>query len=187
MTVNPYPSLATSYNQRPKFLAMIQALTEAYWSLVQLSSRVDQFYNIDSAVGSQLDVLGKWIGFSRTLDISKRWFSFNELYEGFDLGNWYVFGDVPYESVTLTDQLYRVVLKAKILINQFDGTRPAFESILTKLFSLDTATFKVVQDSPMNVSVHVNGSINQIVFFLLQEGILDFTPVGVSIKWEFNQ
>ncbi|MBQ1758360.1 MAG: DUF2612 domain-containing protein, partial [Prevotella sp.] len=81
----------------------------------------------------------------------------------------------------------RVVLKAKILINQFDGTRPAFESILTKLFSLDTATFKVVQDSPMNVSVHVNGSINQIVFFLLQEGILDFTPVGVSIKWEFNQ
>jgi hypothetical protein len=165
---------------------MIQALTEAYWSLVQLSSQVDQFYNIDSAVGTQLDVLGQWIGFSRKLDISKRWFSFNELYEGFDLGNWYVFGDVPYESVTLTDQLYRVVLKAKILINQFDGTRSSFEAILSQLFSLDDITFQVVQESPMNIVVTVIGSINQIIFFLITENILDFTPVGVNITWEFE-
>ena len=186
MTTNPYPSLVTSYNQQPKFLAMIKALTEAYWSLVQLSSQVDQFYNIDSAVGSQLDVLGQWIGFSRTLNISKQWFSFNELYEGFDLGDWYVFGDVPYESVKLTDQLYRIVLKAKILINQFDGTRPAFEAILNQLFSLDQVSFNVVQESPMNITVNIKGQINQIIFFLLTQGILDITPVGVNLKWEFN-
>ena len=187
MTANPYPSLVTSFNQRPKFLAMIKVLTEAFWSLVQLSSQVDQFYNIETAVGSQLDVLGRWIGFSRTLDISKQWFSFNELYEGFDMGEWYVFGDVPYESVKLTDQLYRIILKAKILINKFDGTRPAFEAILNQLFSLDQVSFNVVQESPMNVSVKISGRINQIIFFLLTENILDITPVGVSLKWEFDQ
>lgn len=184
---NPYPSLVTSYNQKPKFLAMIQALTSGLWELEQLASIVPTFYNIDTAVGQQLDVLGQWIGFSRILSISKQWFSFNEPYEGFDLGEWYVFGDVPYETVTLTDQLYRIVLKAKILVNNFNGTKPQFITILNQLFTLDKPPFTVTQISPMNVVVNINGEINQVIFFLLTQNVFNLTPMGVNISWEFNK
>ena len=184
--VNPFPSLVTSYNQKPKFLAMIKALTDGLYSFQELANIVPSLFNIDTAVGQQLDVLGQWIGFPRTLNISKQWFSFNEPYEGFDMGEWYVFGDVPYTSITLTDQLYRIILKAKILVNNFNGTRPAFEAILNQLFTLSEVTYTIKQTAPMNVTVAITGQVNQIVFFLLTENIFKIIPMGVSVTWEFN-
>ena len=184
--VNQFPSLVTSYNQKPKFVAMIKALTDGLYSFQELANIVPSLFNIDTAVGQQLDVLGQWIGFPRTLNISKQWFSFNEPYEGFDMGEWYVFGDVPYTSVTLTDQLYRIILKAKILVNNFDGTRPAFEAILNQLFTLSDVTYKIVQTAPMTLVIHTQGTINQVVFFLLTENIFKIIPMGVSVTWEFN-
>lgn len=186
-TTNPFPNLVTSYNQKPKFLATVNALTSGLWSFQELAVIAPSMFSIDTAVGQQLDILGQWIGFSRVLSISKQWFSFNEPYEGFDLGEWYVFGDVPYETVTLTDQLYRIVLKAKILVNNFNGTKPQFIAILNQLFSLDKPTFTVTQTSPMNVVVNINGEINQVIFFLLTQNVFQLTPMGVNISWEFNQ
>ena len=102
------------------------------------------------------------------------------------MGNWYVFGDVPYTSVILTDQLYRIILKAKILVNNFDGTRPAFEAILNQLFTLSEVTYTIKQTAPMNVTVKITGQVNQIVFFLLTENIFKIIPMGVHLMWEFN-
>ena len=184
---NPYPSLITSFNQKPKFSAMVENLTSAYWSLIKLAQLISSLYNIDTAVGSQLDVLGQWIGFDRNIKIPKQWFSFNEPYEGFDIGNWYFFGDIPNSNVALTDQLYRVILKAKILVNIFDGTRPSFEAILNQLFSFDNATFTITQTQPMVITVTVQQKVNQLIFFLLTSDAFNFTPLGVKVTWEFNQ
>lgn len=186
-SVNPFPSLVTSYNQKPKFLAMIESLTDGLYSFQQLAQILPSLFNIDTAVGQQLDVLGQWIGVSRTLSISKRWFSFNEPYEGFDLGDWFLFGDVPYRLVTLIDPLYRIILKAKILVNNFDGTRPSFEAILNQIFVIDQVSFTIQETAPMNITITVNGYVNEIIFFLLENDVLKIIPMGVTVKWEFNQ
>lgn len=184
--INPYPALVTSYNQRPNFLAMIQALTAGLWELQQLALIIPQLYNIETAQGKQLDVLGQWIGFSRILNLSKEWFSFNEPFEGFDLGQWYYFGAVPYETITLTDPLYRTILQAKILINNFNGARSQFIAILNQLFSQTNPTITVKQTSPMNVTVEIHGQINKVIFFLVTQNVINFTPIGVNITWEFT-
>lgn len=184
--VNPFPSLVTSYNQKPKFLAMIQALTTGLYELQQLASLIPTFYNIDTAIGQQLDVLGQWIGFNRTVNISKEWFSFDTPFEGFDQGQWYVFGDIPYIATPLTDTLYRCVLKAKILLNNFNGTKPQFLAILQQLFSTTAPTITVTETSLMNVKITITGTINEMIYFIVTEKLIDLNPMGVTLTWEFN-
>ena len=184
--VNPFPSLVTSYNQHPNFLATVQALTNGLWSFQELALLAPSLFNINTAVGQQLDVLGQWIGFNRTVNISKEWFSFDTTFEGFDQGQWYVFGDVPYIATPLSDPLYRCVLKAKILLNNFNGTKPQFLAILQQLFSTTSPTITVTETSPMNVKITITGTTNEMIFFIVTENLIDLNPMGVTLTWEFN-
>lgn len=64
--------LILQYKNKPRARATIQALTTNTYSDTQgkiFPIEVQNSYNLDTAVGSQLDLLGKYIGYDRVLPI----------------------------------------------------------------------------------------------------------------------
>src|SRR5690348_11451199 len=57
--------VATQYREATKFLGLIRAiLSEGEGAAIRLNE-VPAFFDIDTAVGDQLTIIGKWLGFPR--------------------------------------------------------------------------------------------------------------------------
>jgi hypothetical protein len=134
--LNPYLDLVTWQHQKPKYLATIAASVSAPTALQSLLGSIPHLFDIDYAVGVQLDVLGQWIGISRFIDIliENAYFSWDDD-PGWDSGLWVQ----EYEETTglarLDDEHYRFILKAKIVANVWDGTIPGAYEAWDTLFN----------------------------------------------------
>ena len=114
---------------------LLQPMVDAQAMLAKLTSDFD----IDTAIGVQLDMVGQWLGVSRwvTVPITDVYFSFDlaDQHVGFDQGRWYV---PPYDPITetkpLDDETYRKVLKFKAMANQWDGVPSTIVDPLNALF-----------------------------------------------------
>jgi hypothetical protein len=89
------------------------------------------YFNFQTAVGNQLDILGEWIGFRRYLrvEITGVYFTWDSTPElGWDSGYW----QGPFDSVSqvraLGDDDYRRLLTTLIQVNHWDGS---FSQMLT--------------------------------------------------------
>src|SRR4051812_45941522 len=70
MTTAEYLALITSaFRDKTKFLATVSANVSPSVRVQDLLMETSELYDIDTAVGDQLDVLGKWVGISRQIPI----------------------------------------------------------------------------------------------------------------------
>lgn len=129
--IQPYLDLVTWQHQRPKFLETILHSIRGQAQEISLLLGIPQLFDIDTAVGQQLDYTGQWIGVSRyiTTALGNVYFSWDDDAIGFDQGVWWQ----PFTSTTefymLDDEHYRFLLKARIVSNHWDGTIPnAYEA-----------------------------------------------------------
>jgi hypothetical protein len=151
-TTPEYLSLITSEHQgKPKFAASLTAAVDPLASVQQFLASLPAQFDVDTAVGVQLDIVGLWIGRSRKIPtpIADPWFRFDDVLRGFDSAYWYqpAYGQQTYLSV-LDDDTYRRLLKAKILANRWDGTRPGAEAVLDTYFT-NPNTLIWVQDNSL--------------------------------------
>ena len=64
--LDDYTALITSeHSDKPKFMAMVEMLSEPLVDLMNVLGGMPALFDLDAAVGDQLDVLGQWIGLSR--------------------------------------------------------------------------------------------------------------------------
>jgi len=114
MSIQPYLQLVTSEHAgKPNFIALLSAALQAPDDIETCAGTMNtQAFDLDNAVGAQLDVLGEIVGVSRTLD----------------------FQPSDGSSPVLDDNTYRLILRAKIAKNQWDGTIPAIYSLWQGLF-----------------------------------------------------
>lgn len=103
--------------------------------------------SIDTAVGEQLDILGRIVGQERTLlsaDVIK-YFGFENkpLSKSFGTtsnpsvgGYWYSYGRPEGGSITLDDTQYRLFIKAKIKRNTTDATAESVMGFLSFVFGV---------------------------------------------------
>lgn len=145
-----YLNKITSWQSKPikaRFLATVRANIEPYADSAAVIADMPRAYDVDEAVGTQLDVDGLWIGRSRIIPVPapNTLFSFDVDGLGWDEG--YI--DGPYDSAqglsALADEDYRRLLYAKILANSWDGTADGALAILRAYFS-DDRTIVFVQD-----------------------------------------
>ena len=61
-----------------------------------------------------------------------------------------------------------------------------FLAILQQLFSMTSPTITVTEISPMNVTITITGTTNEMIYFIVTEKLIDLTPMGVILTWEFN-
>jgi hypothetical protein len=180
------------HNQRPNFMATVGLSVQPYVDGINIANALIGLFDLDTAVGQQLDFTGQWIGVGRNITVDAAvWFSFDIAGLGFDQGRWITPFETSTRTVALADDAgdpisYRTLLKARVVANRWDGTIPgAYEAWNTLFagtgyqvliqdggpravhyFSFDTAGSGFDQAQwwqlPLPVEPRVNGNMNLI-------------------------
>jgi hypothetical protein len=180
-----YTSLITSeHADKPKFMAMVSLLAQWAVDRRNLLASIPALYDIDTAVGQQLDRIGEWVGVSRNLSIPLTgvYFSFDTTGLGFDQGTWLGPFDPTTGLVSLPDAQYRILLYATIAANNWDGTVPSAYTAWNTIFAPLGYSILIAdnQDMTMNV-VLVGPTPDAVTLALFTGGYLNLRPAGVGI------
>lgn len=175
-----YTSLITSEHQKTKFQALVSLLTGSIDANTQLINSMPALFDLDAAIGQQLDYVGQWIGFSRYISpsVSNVFFSLDTSGLGLDQGVWQ---DVNSSAglTVLPDDAYRNLLYARIALNQWDGSISAAINILQLAFPNNAILIQDNQDMTMNVGV--TGTLDALTQALLTRGYFNARPCGVQV------
>ncbi|WP_134705381.1 DUF2612 domain-containing protein [Rahnella sp. CJA17(1/100)] len=156
--MSKYTELITNYHrQKPLFVDHIDLITRPFTDAIGSISGLISKFDIDAAEGVQLDILGKWIGRSRVVSqpISGVYFSFDTDNLGYDQGSWQGPYDPDEGFTSLSDEVYRIVLKAKIAINHWDGTNETLPEILDTALAGSGVRMAIVDNQDMTISIWV--------------------------------
>jgi len=129
-------TIISQYANSNRLVQMIAAAAEAIDPKIDLDNFYDQLWNVQTAIGWGLDVWGRIVVVNRTLQVSSRFFGFEEGepdYDPFNTSPFYS-GQATTSSFTLSDDAYRVLIYAKALTNISYGSIPGINSILQLLF-----------------------------------------------------
>jgi hypothetical protein len=122
----------------------------------------DTVFDLDNAVGVQLDVTGDIVGRKRLLS-----------FEPED-------GSGPF----LDDRLYRVLQKAKISMNHWDGTIPGVLALWENIFPEYRLIIRDNQD--MTMDLLVVGMESHLEQELMARGYMAPKPQGVRVNYTFR-
>lgn len=153
-TIQYYTDLLLyQYINSPKARATISLLaSQALCDL--LPKEMNLKFDIETAVGDQLDILGEYIGLSRVVQ-TPRSKSYMKLVDQTDLPEFYqgftdytdstlnyeysIYNVIPfwYSEIYLTDDEYRSMLKIKMFINTMDNSLKAIDDFLYDLYGTE--------------------------------------------------
>lgn len=180
-----YLGLITSQHRgKPNFTAVLNVLTAPLVAAQAVLAEFSSSYDLDSAVGSQLDAVGEWIGTTRRLraPIDNVFFSWDTAGKGWDEGYWK--GPfVPAEGVAeMDDSSYRAALRLRVAVNHWSGQNQSYRYLPVKLEGTNGNIITVVDNQDMSMRVVVLG-IQPSLFFRLvvQQQELTPKPLGVRI------
>lgn len=185
--LSQYTNLITSqYQDKPNYLAMLAATCQPFADILAAQGDIAAAYDLDQAIGSQLDVIGQWVGVSRKLlqPLVGVYFSLDTLGLGFDQGVWQGPYDPTLGLVSLPDNLYLLVIKAKILNNHWDGSVPSAYRLMNQLFAPFGYTFFIQDPADMTMQFGLvgDGPPNDVVKALLTSGVFNVKPAGVYLS-----
>jgi hypothetical protein len=159
-TIQPYLNLITSQHRtKPKFNDWLYTALSTVYDGISATESINDAFDIDRAKGSQLDVIGEILGRSRYLP--------------FQPGNGF--------SPTLSDDNYRIALKAKVIQNGWDGTIPSIYSIWYSLFSDLTMNIVDNQNMTMSVLIDSNTQMDTVITEMIAAGYIVPKPAGVGL------
>jgi hypothetical protein len=185
--MSKYTELITNYHvTKPLFFDHIDLSTRPFIDVSASMSGLITAFDIDTAVGVQLDTLGLWIGRSRVVSqpISGVYFSWDTDGLGYDQGVWQGPYDPDSGYTTLSDETYRVILKAKIAINNWNGQNDTLPAILDAATAGSGLRMQIVDNQDMTISVWVfpETDIDNVSLELLaaiRQGYLTVKAAGV--------
>lgn len=188
--VSDYTSLITSeHNQRPNFTAMISAIAAGSVDGQNLLASFVSLFDLDQAVGQQLDCIGQWVGVTRNLAVPLTgvYFSFDTAKVGFDQGSWFGPGNPIANLITLPDDSYRILLRGQIAANQWDGTVPGAYHIWSLAFQLNQFAVLIQDNQDMSITIiFLTQILSAVVKALLLNGLLIARPAAVRITGYFQ-
>lgn len=192
MATASYLDLVTSeHADKPKFLAVLQATCQPFADIQEVQLRYPGLYDVDVAVGQQLDVCGQWVGVSRQLDtaISGVYFAFDTADVGFDQGVWISPYDPISGLVALPDDYYRAVIKMRILNNHWDGSKDSAYALMNTVFGVLGYGVYIEDPADLTMKVGIVGPTppTALLKALIQSGKFNIKPAGVHITAYYTQ
>lgn len=181
-----YLQLPTWQHRRPKFLEMLEDLISGYVDMENLSYLIStRRYNVLTAVGYELDVIGDWVGVSREVypPFSSVYFTWNgNKYNGWNMGLWQAEGDWSLGLTRLGDEPYRFLIMAKIVANMWDGTvESAYEAWHIAFGGQSEIVVFDHQDMSMDLYVSAPED-DTIIRAILAEEKIPLRPCGVKVN-----
>lgn len=181
--ITPYTNLVTSeHADKPNFIATLSVLVQSLADTSAALGTSATAYDLDQAVGVQLDVIGQWIGRSRQLSvpITGVYFSLDTSGLGLDQGTIQGPFDPSTGLVSLPDDSYRTLLKAKILANSWDGTIPNAYDAYALLFPTQPFRILIQDHGDMTMTLIMVGTpLDAVTQALFTQGLLSLRPAGV--------
>lgn len=161
--IQKYLDLVTSeHRTKENFIAWLTAALEKTEDAANATSATLEAFDLDNAVGAQLDIIGTVIGRTRYLNF-----------------------DPVQGTPKLDDNTYRLILKAKILQNQWGGTIPEIQAIWQTVFPQYGLIIQDNQDMTMKATVV--GTSSALENNLIHNNYIVPKPAGVSIVYEFTE
>lgn len=182
---SPYLSLVTSeYDQQPNFMAMLLAVFQPISDNIAVMQSLPAAFDVDAAIGSQLDIVGQWVGVGRSISVPLTgvYFSLDTAGLGFDEGTWFDPFNPTDGSVTLTDDSFRTLIRARIARNAWDGSVPGAYDVWNTAFA-GTGTGILIQDlgNMHMIMALTGGPFDAVTIALFRGGYLSLKPDGVHV------
>jgi hypothetical protein len=184
--------LILQYKNKPKAVALIDGLYDILYANGLILDVQDGF-NIDTAVGKQLDILGKYIGVDRSYygltEPEGVFFAFaNQLlddtfnYKGFQnsLVNGKFVDLVDFGSINflLNDDQYRFILKLKIIQNTSNHSEWDIQNAMNYFFNNDVI---MTSGSEMEMTYFIKNINTSLAIIAYKKNVLP-KPMGVKIN-----
>jgi hypothetical protein len=194
MTLLEYLTLVTPwYSTQPRFMNMMASLVQPLVDAQAMLAKLTLDFDLDTAVGVQLDVLGQWIGRTRyvSVPITGVFFTFDNGITvagdsprtGLDQGVW--LGQYePTDAITaLDDETYRTILKLQAIANGWDGTLSSIEAVFNAVFP--GVVVQDLGDTPtglMSMDVLIPGEEMSSLLLAVLEQDFPIKPGGVHLS-----
>jgi hypothetical protein len=142
MTLGDYLALIPPFNaNKPRFINMLASLLQPIIDAQDMLAAMLADFDLDTAVGVQLDIVGQWIGRTRYLQvpIAGVYFTFHAagdavLRDGFNQGIWLGPYDPTTGIIAMPDDTYRKILKLQAIANEWDGTVPSIQAAFNAVY-----------------------------------------------------
>ena len=154
--------IPAQHRSAPSFTQWISTYLGYTDPLHEILVTLDSYFDLDLATGEQLDILGSIVGVSRVLNYTP------------PVG----------QSPILEDELYRVIIKCRIIKNHWDGKEETLYALWAKIF--DTAI--IIQDNQdMSFWVVIVSPITSTIRMreLAEHGYIVPKPQGVRINFGY--
>jgi hypothetical protein len=166
----------------------VEAFAQVFADNQNLINALPALFDIDYAVGVQLDRVGERVGRTRFLSVPlpNVYFSFDVDNQGYDQGVWYEKKYNPEEGIVrLDDDSYRVLLYATVAANIWDGSIPGAYAAWDTVFK-PLGYHILIQDyGDMTMAISlINENIaipDAVTLSLFTTGQLDLKPAGVKV------
>lgn len=177
--------IAPEHATKPKFMATVTALLQPFVDIQTFFESMLRLFDLDTATGVQLDQIGLWIGIGRRVNvpITDLYFSFDIDGLGFDQGIWFQDFDPTSDVVELDDDTYRSLLRAKVLLNKWDGSKAQLYDVLDAMFK-DTPgiTISITDNMDMTMMITLGGDQpSAALLAVFTTNVLPFAPLGVDL------
>lgn len=157
--ISTYLSRITSQHKvQPKFMGLVQARLEPFSDLFDLLEEINKSFDLDTATGQQLDTIGEYIGVKRLLDFQPE-----------------------YADAVLTDPYYRMLLKGRVNLNNWDGSISGMKKIWEDIFP--GYDIQIVDNQDMTMEVRIIGLQALFENELVQHGYISPKPMGVDVGY----
>lgn len=181
--------LILQYRQKPRARATIKLGAELYTT--QAALQINDVLDIDTAEGSQLDLIGKILGVPRNIqgfNPDKKYFSYeytgalgfstkdetsNGIFKTYFNSSLSVYG--------LSDAEYRGVLKFKAIYNIRRGSMGDLDELYFNAFGTD---IKMVNNKNLSVTYLISSNISTATNAAIFLGYLQ-PPIGISYNYEY--
>jgi hypothetical protein len=188
MTTERYLSrIASQHIDKPKFTAFVDLYASACVDIQSVLFSLITEFDLDFAIGKQLDTVGEWIGQSRAVSIlvEQIYFTWDlSVPKGWDNGVWRGIGDPDNEQVILDDDTYRRLLKSKVLSNIWKGDMASIYAIFDA-FVTPTTPIYVLDNQDMSMTVQLmEGSMGVLDLKIITSGLILVKPAGVRINYD---
>ena len=183
-----YSDLLIWQYKLPKAIAEIDMKSQFWIDFMNDCLKFIDMWNIDTAEKYSLDVLGRIFGVSRS-SVSLTEKEHLTYYEktgglGWGLGRWYRSGEALRETILLTDQEFRFLIKARIWkLYQ----NPSLGYLTDALQALTGNDAYIVDNGNMTMKVYYGNTIALDNFIKFAIENLDILPRPVGVMYTYEQ
>lgn len=150
--------ITSEHKTQPKFMGLVAARLQPFIDLFECLEDIDKAFDLDTAEGNQLDIIGEYIGVKRLLNFQPE-----------------------YADAVLTDPYYRMLLKARISLNNWDGTIEGIKRIWGDIFP--EYEIQIVDRQDMTMEARIIGLRALFESELVQHGYITPKPMGVNVDY----